>query len=162
MAVGEAAAYLASEAIARDLPPGRIGADRIIRRLAERGFLLTFFNDIENHRNADWYPAVQYFGTKGFLPTCDARPLDPLSAELAEKWIASAVKIRGGGSYDAMEAAQECARIDDSAGPFLNGSEFLEKLGKAIGKPAGQVDAKEQPITRGAACRVLFGVAGDG
>ncbi len=94
METGEAAALLIGEALKRNLPPAQVEADKLVRELARRGFLLTFFNDIRLHREADWYPAVQYFGTKGFLPTYEARPFEPLSRELADKWIAAAAKLR--------------------------------------------------------------------
>lgn len=159
MQVGEAAALLVCEALEKDISPGDVKAETLIPELARRGFLLTFYNDIRKHRDADWYPAVQYFGTKGFLPTSDARPFDPLSTELAGKWIAATAKLRDGLPHEAMAMARECAKVDDAVGPPLTWDEFAKMLD---GSGIRSVRKEEAPLTRSTVCRVLFAVIGGG
>jgi len=153
METGEAAAVLIGKALQKNLPPAQVGADELVRELARRGFLLTFFNDIRPHREADWYPAVQYLGTKGFLPTYEARPFDPLSPELAGKWIAAAIRLRDGSPHDVMAMAADCAKVKDASGAPLGWDEFRKMLETAGFRPGTK---EEGPLTRAVACRVLF------
>jgi hypothetical protein len=58
--------------------------DRLQREILKRGQVITYFKDIDQKDPA--YPALQYFGTKGFFPDYFARSREPLDAETAATW----------------------------------------------------------------------------
>jgi len=87
MQIGESAAYAILQAMEEKLPLQSIDTEKLVRRLAEKRSMVTFFNDFYVDGDQPWIPAVQYFGTKGFFPDYDAGPEDPLDRGTAEAWI---------------------------------------------------------------------------
>ena len=86
MQLGEVAGFAAAIAKEQNVSPGQITADSLQHRLAEHGFALTFFNDVEVGDGSRRSIAMQYLGTKGFFPNYDARPDDQLTNGTAELW----------------------------------------------------------------------------
>ena len=86
MQLGEVAGFAAAIAKEQNVSPGQITADSLQHRLAEQGFALTFFNDVEIGNGSRRSVAMQYLGTKGFFPNYDARPDDQLTNGTAELW----------------------------------------------------------------------------
>lgn len=87
MQTGEAAGWAAALARKLGTTPGQLDSDILIRTLATHHHMVAFFNDVEiGDIGAGWIPAVQFFATKGFFASYDARPNDPLDAETAARW----------------------------------------------------------------------------
>jgi hypothetical protein len=84
MALGQAAGVAAHLAIEAGVEPRAIDVDRLQREILKRGQVITYFKDIDQKDPA--YPALQYFGTKGFFPDYFARSREPLDAETAATW----------------------------------------------------------------------------
>jgi len=83
---GDAAGMAAALATEQRVPPASLNPDRLLRELVEAGFIVSFLNDADAPGHGQWGPAVQYFGTKGFFPTYDSRPDDPLDEPTARLW----------------------------------------------------------------------------
>jgi hypothetical protein len=86
MHVGESAGHAIALAQELGVPPADVPVERLQRRLAERGVMLTFFNEFDMGTDEPWVPAVQYLGTRGLFTSYDARPLDPLDQATAAEW----------------------------------------------------------------------------
>jgi hypothetical protein len=169
MSIGEAAGYAVAKAKREGLPVAEIETDGLVRLLAERGFMISFFNDVEGQEDADWYPAVQYLGSQGFFGTYDAQPLALLTTPLATAWIEHTVNLTQNKIQDATTAAQRILAAEREKGPSAIAHDFIERLTQArsIAQPkVGTVDQllarlnilPEQPITRGDASRLIFQV----
>lgn len=163
MSISEAAAYLADEAIKRGTTPAAVPVDDVVQRLAGQRFLLSFFNDIAAHANAEWYPAIQYLGTKGFFGGYDARPLEPLTELLAKAWLAAAAKLHAGAPYDAQAQAAGCLQLEKQDSAAISKGRFLQSLQKELGLSSNQgksvasgAETPDLPITRAAACTLIF------
>lgn len=163
MSLGEAAACALSEARRQGVPPAQVAPEALQRRLAGERFLLTFFNDLGPDPKISWYPAVQYFGTKGFFPTCDARPDAPLTAPLGEAWLRAALALRRGEAHDAMGFARRCRELEEADAAPLSRREFLRQLESATSPEMARADAArlapvagEGGLTRAGACEMLF------
>ena len=83
MSMAEAAAHAAVLGWRTDTPPARIDPDRLVRLLAERRVMLSFFNDVEVDPGEPWWPAVQYLGTQGFFGSYEADPFGIVTEPVA-------------------------------------------------------------------------------
>lgn len=138
MALGQAAGTAADLALRQHTTVQAANLDQLQRRLIADGQLLTFFKDIDRKDPA--YPALQYFGTKGFFPDYYAKSRDSISREQAQKWLAlalpdSRVQLSGKGPVYRTELA-----------------EFLKMEGF---KPTSGTN-DDAPLTRGEFCSILF------
>lgn len=86
MNVAESAAVAVLLSRQQGVTPAEIDPDALLRSLCERRVLVSFFNDVDVLTPEPWIPAVQYFGTKGFFPTFDARPHDLVDPATAAVW----------------------------------------------------------------------------
>lgn len=171
MHVGEAAGFAAATAVDADAPVGDLDVDRLQRTLVENGVLLTFFNDLDADTDAEWAPAVQYLGTKGFFETFDARPDDPLTRATARRWAAAAADLREGG-VAATDRARALAEADaDGTGAndadgtgTVSGEAFQTVLAGELDVDADAVAAAVRewaadpsgPLRRGEAAGVVY------
>jgi hypothetical protein len=112
---------------------------------------------VEVSGEAPWIPAVQYFGTKGFFPTYDARPGAPLTNAVARLWAEGFTQLRAG-RLDPNALARSLMPLEDTpgAGPISTPSftALLPPEAAAIAKKLGL--APDAPLTRADACRILF------
>ena len=122
MQIGEAAGLLASLAIKKALAPVAVDADTFVQTLAQRRFLVSFFNDVEARELADWYPAVQYLGTKGFFASYEARPDEKLTIEQATSWMKRLTQWNRTNRWPAQES------VDITAGQPIALSAFSKML----------------------------------
>lgn len=150
MAIGESAAYAAWLSLQNKIAPAQLDSDALVRKLAEKGMLISFFNDVDLAGGQPWIPAVQYFGTKGFFRSYDARPDQPLSAALGKKWLELLTKLSG--PFDPTQAARELP-AEVPGEPAMDLAEFRAALKIAPSSPPGAVN---QPLSRGEACRLMF------
>lgn len=96
MQTGEAAGFAAALAKKHGTTPAALDPGLLVRALAQRRQLISFFNDVNVGGENPWIPAVQYFGAQGFFHDYDARPNDPLRASTAEVWARGFSELSGG------------------------------------------------------------------
>jgi len=156
MSLAESAAHLALLALERKITPAQVPADTLMRRLAERKILLTFFNDIAPHLHADWYPAVQYLGTKGFFGDYDAEPAAPLTEAVAERWLEAVAKLHADDAYDATAFSVQCWQAEKTTSPPIGREKFAAQLAQSLGSSAIGGSDTAAGISRGEACRMIY------
>lgn len=155
MQTGEAAGWAASRAIEAGVDPAEVDVAELTRQLINAGWRVSFFNEMAEE--APWTAAVQYFGTRGFFRTYDARPEAPLSAKSAACWLQTFEKIRAATPYDPTAEARKLPVQEAGAG--LTALEFTRLLesGTAAETRLNELNiAPSEPIRRGDACRVLL------
>jgi hypothetical protein len=86
MQTGESAGFAASLALQQQTTPAALNPDLLIRKLASNGVIISFFNDIEATAGDQRAIAAQYFGTKGFFASYDAKLDAPLTQNLSSAW----------------------------------------------------------------------------
>lgn len=167
MSLGEAAAHAAALARRKGVVPARIDPDELVRILAERRFLISFFNDIEGQHESPWYPAVQYLGTRGFFGSYDARPSAPLRQHLGAIWASHAARWLAGANVDPSVEARAAWRAEERGGAELSAGRFAADLETAFAGEGVKVDAlrevvseltpgAEETIRRGEAARWIY------
>ena len=166
MSVGEAAAHATVLAIRGKKAPAAIESDTLVRRLAERRVLLSFFNDIEVDPREPWYAAVQYLGTQGFFGSYDAQPLAALTVPLAEAWAEAVGQQLRGENLDRTERARRMLAAEAKRGAPLTVGEFAAILARAFKAASVTVAvndlvdevqlARDVRISRATAGRLLF------
>ena len=167
MSIAEAAAYAVVIAKKAGLSVPEINPDTLVRLLAEHHFLLSFFNDVEGYEEADWFPAIQYLGTKGFFGTYYARPSAFLTDSLATAWINLAARMVQGASIDATSAARLNLTAEKKESEALTAFDFVHRLANALPKSDWRISLiptlldqygidPNTPISRGDACRLIF------
>lgn len=143
MALGQAAAMAAHLALRDGVQPRQVAVEGLQRALLRGGQVLTFFKDIE--RASPDYPALQYFGTKGFFPDYHAQARQPVSRATAREWLALALGsraaplaalINGDGNVTPRELRAIAAQAKWPASEALGGTDSL--------------------VARGEFCRVLY------
>jgi len=163
MSIGEVAGYIAFIAVSRNVAPTEIDSDFLIRLLARERIMISFFNDVEGREYSQWYPAIQYLGTKGFFGTYTAFPNEKLSVELANEWLSHIkqwIHLRS----IKMKDIKKILKAEESKGNiFVNAKDFTSGLGESVGNPKMVSDLSKKLkihnnsfITRGDACRLIF------
>ena len=166
MSYGESAAHAIVLALQDTITPARLDADRLVRRLADRGILVSFFNDVRQHTHTPWYAAVQYLGTRGFFGSYDALPGEPLREPLAEAWAKLAVAIGNRQPRDATADARDSWHAEQKGGEPVSAAEFARMLDTACGtdrftKHLALLEIDPSAIIdRADACRLIFTVTG--
>jgi len=166
MSYGESAAHAIVLALQDSLPPARLDTDRLARRLANRGILLSFFNDVRQHTHKPWYAAVQYLGTRGFFGSYDARPGEALRGPLAEAWAKLTVALVNRQPRDATADARDSWQAEHQGGEPVSAAEFARMLDTASGtdrftKQLALLEIDSSAIIhRADACRLIFTVTG--
>lgn len=163
MQTGEAAGFAAALAKNAGVTVAALNADKLVRTLVEKRQLVSFFNDVKVTAEADWVPAVQYFGTKGFFAHYDAKPEAALDEVTAKAWCLALDKLAAGALKPADLARQLHSAGQEKASPLSTGS-FLalleqskafspDQVKAAFAKAHGTTGAK---LTRGTACAVMY------
>jgi len=166
MSICEAAGYLAVLSEGRGMAPAGIKTDELVRLLASKRVMVSFFNDVEGREYAAWYPAVQYLGTQGFFCTYEAKAEEKLSRSLAEAWLGRVRRWRRREGLDSRAAAEILAAEADSEGG-VTATAFAERLAGEIGGRGFDIGNlrrllgdfgidPRQPISRGNACILIF------
>lgn len=178
MQTGEAAGFAAAMSVKTKTAPANLDSVKLVRKLAENQFLVSFFNDIKVTGEEKWIPAVQYFATQGFFHTFDANAGASLDNTTAALWLdafysmacqAMALPSEGPGRLPGTKpphhprvlAANLAASKPDSSALTLE--DFLRKL--EFPRPVTDMDrgllteAKVDPgetFSRGVACHILY------
>lgn len=158
MSYGEVAAHAVVLAAQAKTTPAGVDIERLQHKLTREGFMLSFFNDVEKHTEANWYDSVQYLGTQGYFGCYDARPLEPLTDKLADAWAARTHELREGSTTAATQAAQTSWKAEQAAGVPVPAGDFAGRLGDAA-QASGWLRklslAPDAIITRADACRLI-------
>lgn len=85
MEMGQACGTAAHLAVQLNVLPRQVPIDRLQRLLAGAGQVLTVFNDVPFDH--PYFAALTYCGTRGFFPSYDARPDEPLTQSTAAEWL---------------------------------------------------------------------------
>lgn len=86
MQLSESAGFAAALAVKGQTTPGKLDPDVLIRKLATSRVMISFFNDVDVTADDPRIPAAQYFGTKGFFASYDAKLDAPLAEAVATIW----------------------------------------------------------------------------
>lgn len=164
MSYGESAAHAIVLALQDKITPARLDSDKLVRHLADRGILLSFFNDVRQHTHKPWYSAVQYLGTQGFFGSYDALPGEPLQQPLAEAWVKLAVALWKKQPRDAAADARDSWRAEKKGGEPVSAAVFARMLDTACDtdrftKQLAPLELDPSAIIhRANACRLIFTV----
>ncbi|MDF3058266.1 MAG: protein-xanthan lyase [Rariglobus sp.] len=165
MQTGEAAAYAIALAHRHHTWPALIDSDKLLRTLVQARTMVSFFNDTNLASPDATLPAVQYFGTKGFFSTHDARPAAPLTESVARAWLATFEKLaRRDAAFDPTAEARALPPASaEDGGPAVSADDFLARINAIQSSvkrsltplPAGSVPPGT-PLSRGKACALLY------
>jgi hypothetical protein len=175
MQTGEAAGFAAAQAIKDKTTPAALDSRKLVRTLAERQFLVSFFNDVKVTNEEAWIPAVQYLATQGFFEDYDARASARLDMLTGKLWVEALAKLvedqgqnRNGASGNSSNIARQlatsltqAAAIRDAAD--MKTQDFLQLVRSvkgvnedAVRDATKRIDTKSETITRGDACLVIY------
>ncbi|WP_281287140.1 FAD-dependent oxidoreductase [Paenibacillus hemerocallicola] len=163
MHLGESAAYAIALAAGQGIPPGKLDADKLVRKLAENQVMVSFFNEFDMATRHNWVPAVQYFGTKGFFADYDAKPEEILDRHTFSIWAGAFGSLLAG-SPNPLETARKLHRERErsrDAEP-VNRIEFHRMIEDELvirgfqGLQAHPDQNASTPLRRGEACFMLY------
>jgi hypothetical protein len=160
MQLGEVAGFASAIAKEQNVSPSQITADSLQHRLAEHGFALTFFNDVETGNGSRRSVAMQYLGTRGFFPDYDARPDEQLTNGIAELW-ASGYSALLRDDHDSDSLARRIYNLRTETDVQTKRSEFIEMLDGEADSDGFNVDSPLVPesdrvISRGEAIERIY------
>tara|TARA_R110002049_G_scaffold2052_1_gene14787 strand:+ start:1368 stop:3398 length:2031 start_codon:yes stop_codon:yes gene_type:complete len=169
MSIGEAAGYAVSMAVKSKMPLSQINSNSLVRLLAKKHIMLSFFNDMEGREYASWYPAIQYLGTQGFFGSYEAQPNKLLTSSIAKVWITNLKKWLNNQSNDPNSDARDVYKAEQQGGGPLSTQSFAKQLSETINRKGYSPEEillimarlnipSDAMITRGDACRIIFEV----
>ncbi len=128
MQIGESAGFAAALAVQGQTTPAALDTDLLMRKLASSHVMISFFNDVDVTADDPQIAAAQYFGTKGFFDSYNARLHAPLTAAVQTAWERGFKQLQQG-SLDPMQIAvavhaaesQDSPATDQTRGAFLQG-----------------------------------------
>jgi hypothetical protein len=146
MQTGEAAGFAAALAVKNQTTPAELNPDLLLRTLVRNRVMVSFFNDSDVTSDEPCVPAVQYFGTKGFIHSYDARAGEPLKHATGKVWAGAFANFKDG---DPNEVARAVTAAEAGDSKPMTAAEFAALL------PGASVNAGAT-LTRGEALRLLF------
>ncbi|WP_127588356.1 FAD-dependent oxidoreductase [Paenibacillus koleovorans] len=164
--LGEAAGIAAALCMIHDVSPAKLNIDLLQQTLIEKGLMLTFFNDVDMSHKTLWLSAIQYFGTKGFFPSFDANPEQPVTKSVAKEWVA-ALKELAYGRQDTMSIAKAVIDAEQRMDGSISHAEWIdmfEELNQAFMQedlhlsPTADYSGWDPtlPVTRGDMCTRMY------
>ena len=148
MQTGEAAGFAAALAKREGTVPGRLDPDLLVRTLAGRRHVVSFFNDVHPLGPEPWIPAAQVLATRGFFHDYNARMDEPLKAATARAWADALAGIRAGRS-DPNAVARAVAAAE-STGAILEAETFASLFPGANAAAPGPVLRRDAVLRIGA------------
>ena len=128
MQLGESAGHAAALSVKGKTTPTKLDPDALIRKLAASHVMISFFNDVDVTSDDPQVTAAQYFGTKGFFASFDAKLDEPLTEAVKAAWQDGFERLQKGTLgpmqlANAMHAAEikESPVIKETRGAFLGG-----------------------------------------
>ena len=136
MQLGESAGFAAALAVKGNTTPGKLAPDRLLRKLAASRVMITFFNDVDVNSDDPRIPAAQYFGTKGFFASYDAKLDAPLTESVKAAWRDGFEELRNG-ALDPMQLARavHVAEVKESPATKETRGAFLSALFAKLQQP---------------------------
>ncbi len=127
MQLGESAGHAAALAAKGRTTVAALDPDLLVRKLAASHSTVSFFNDVDITSDAPEVAAAQYFGTKGFFASYDARLGEPLTESVKAAWQEAFANLKKGDleplppakAVDAAEA-QTSPATGETRGAFLS------------------------------------------
>ena len=116
MQLGESAGFAAALAVQNGTTPAALDPDLLIRKLAPSRVMISFFNDVDVTSDDPRVPAAQYFGTKGFFSSYDARLDEPLTEAVLTVWKAGLQQLHDG-ALDPMPLAERVHHAESQTSP---------------------------------------------
>ena len=170
MSIAEAVAHAAVICIHKKTTPAKLDADELVRHLAMRRVMVSFFNDVALEDGESWMPAVQYLGTQGFFSSYDAHPYKALTLSLAKQWAKAAGELVVMKQVDRNQRAAAIADVDETGEEAISLETFLHLLSDelqhdsvadliASSAQVAGMRALHQPVTRGKACHIIFSIS---
>ncbi|HEY5311988.1 MAG TPA: hypothetical protein VIK18_05690, partial [Pirellulales bacterium] len=134
----------------------RLDPERLVRTLAERRHLISFFNELKVDAVKPAVVAAQYFGTRGFFHEYQAALDRPLGHALARVWAAGYAQLVAG-KLDGNEQARAVATAAQADDPPITAAEFVALLPaqSSVAPPGTELQPK-QSLGRGAALEILW------
>ncbi|MBL9117139.1 MAG: FAD-dependent oxidoreductase [Verrucomicrobiaceae bacterium] len=86
MQLGESAGHAAALCVKGQTTPAKLPADTLIRKLAANQVMISFFNDVDVTSDDPQVVAAQFFSTKGFFASYDAKLDQPLTEAVKAVW----------------------------------------------------------------------------
>ncbi|MCW0220641.1 MAG: FAD-dependent oxidoreductase, partial [Prosthecobacter sp.] len=129
MQTGESAGFAAALAVKEKTTPAQLDPHLLIRLLANRQVMVSFFNDVDVTSDDPQVPAAQYFGTQGFFHDYNARLDEPLKDSTAKVWQEAFAKL-GQPGFDSALVAKQVAQSESAESAFTSRSrgEVLAEL----------------------------------
>jgi hypothetical protein len=166
MQLGEVTGFAAAIAKEQNVSPVQITADDLQHSLAEHGFALTFFNDVEVGNGSRQNVAMQYLGTKGFFSDYNARPDDQLTNGAAELWASGYFSLLRD-DHDSNSLARRIHNLKTETDIPTKRSEFIEMLEAEANSHSASLDdvqhiistlglGSDQVMTRGEAIELIY------
>jgi flavin-dependent dehydrogenase len=147
MQLGESAGHAAALAVKGKTTPTKVDPDVLIRKLANRRVMISFFNDVDVTSNDPRVAAAQYFGAKGFFASYDAKLDEPLTESVRRAWGEGLTALRGG-KHDPMQLAKRVRQAEVEDSPKLErtrGEAVLSMWRSFADNKSAQVPAKAPP-----------------
>jgi hypothetical protein len=119
MQLGESAGHAAALAVKEKTTPSNLDPDLLIRKLAASRLLISFFNDVDISADDPHVSAAQYFGTKGFIASYDAKLDAPLTQKMSRVWLEAFEQLQLG-EFDPMELAAKVQAADEEGGSTID------------------------------------------
>lgn len=127
MHIGESLGYALSLSHARHIPAAELDVAELQHKLVDSGVMLSFFNEFDMDTEADWVPALQYLGTKGFFASYDATPNAPLDTRTMQLWLRHMGDLLETGA-DVNARARLLAQVETATENAVNADSFVEAL----------------------------------
>lgn len=115
----ESAGHAAALAVKAKVTPAGLDPDVLLRKLASSHIMLQFFNDVDVASDDPRVPAAEYFGTKGFFDSYDAKLDEPLTGAVKAVWQNGFEKLKHG-TLEAMQLARAVHDAEAKESPATN------------------------------------------
>jgi hypothetical protein len=152
MHIAESSAIAAALAIRNHQAPASLDPELLLRTLAAKRVMLTFFSDVDVAGGEPWIPAAEYFGTKGFFPDYDVRASARLTPQVAKHWAAGFKQLAKGALTPHVLAAT-VAGLNGQDTRAVSAGEFA---GMLSGQTQTSTKTGSSPITRGEALLMMW------
>ncbi|MGV3660570.1 MAG: FAD-dependent oxidoreductase [Prosthecobacter sp.] len=128
MQAGESAGFAAALAVKGQTTPAALDPDLLIRKLASSRVMISFFNDVDVASDDPHVAATQYFGTKGFFASYDARLDAPLTEAVKAAWEKGFAQLQKGSLDTAqfVKAVHVAETQESPAGKETRGAALLK------------------------------------
>ena len=152
MHIAESSAIAAALAVRNHQSPASLDPDLLLRTLAAKRVMLTFFNDVDVAGGDAWIPAAEYFGTKGFFPDYNLRANAPLTFPVARHWAAGFQQLTKG-TLVPRSLAADLALLKETDTGTVSSKQFA---GMLAGQAATSTNTGLGPILRGEALLMMW------